>query len=1083
MKSILNYPTCQTLCAATVTAALMSAPVLADDIDVYTSQISSQQRPNLLFVLDYSGSMGDPITNADGTTSTKIDILKSAMTNVLDTNFNRLNVGLGSMYARNPTGIKWPISPLDGDAYDVDALIPTGTFTSKDIMLDMILNKNEGGATATVDALVEAAQYFSGSAVTHDDQDPFYVNRHRPDIWDNVLNEYSSGDPRASHPASYTPSTAFQVGASLPGYYSYCHIDGIDSSNPENTDGDDVFDLTGADPNSWCLVDSKPYYDCEYRSASTFGAVYEGGNSSPSGPHLSCKYTHEDAWVTPNYNSPIANECQVNAIVLISDGRPTTRNDNASLDVMAGMPASNCEDLSSTIFSGITNNAETGNCGPEIVKRLATTPQVSSVPESFVQTYTVGFDIADAGKDYLQRLADEGDGKFFNAAKPEDLTAALDEIIFDVLGGSESFVELALDTNKANFSHDNRTYFSLFEPSASQHWQGNLKGYYLNSSGLKDLNDLNATATSADGILRFADTAQSFWSDAVDGNEITSGGANEQLVGATRNIYTYTETSIPSTGVDLSSSNDYKLESGNAKVTDILLGLPSGSPLRDQYADWIHAAPMGAPLHSKAVSIDYPTQRVVYIMTNQGLLHAIDATKPNAADPDDTTGGEEVFAFMPRRLLSNVSRMIADDPADGHIYGLDGQITPWHDDTNNDGIVNNGEEVLLIFGMRRGGDSYYAMDVTDPADPTLMWEINSGQTDFAKMGESWSRMSLITVNKNGTDTDVLAFGGGYDAATLDPETSPKESKGAAIYMVDRDGSLVWHVDKDDDADLKYAIPSDLTIIDTDADGVADRIYVGDFGGQVWRIDFDDITNTPAVTLFADLDDGDHQPFFYPPSVAFNQAIPANFLSISLGSGNRTNPLLDNQINNFYMIRDLDTDKGAPTGTFTKIRSSNLYDATNNNIGSLDATTSQTARDALAAADGWKVALDTGEKSLSSVVTFEGKVLATTFQVDTVASADPCAFVSQGSLYIMDLKTGKPIKFFADGSENTGTLVAADRKTPLNTSAIPSSPQIVFPDNDPSATATDIDGKVQVVVGVETVDVINKNLVRVYWHAK
>ena len=150
--------------------------------------------------------------------------------------------------------------------------------------------------------------------------------------------------------------------------------------------------------------------------------------------------------------------------------------------------------------------------------------------------------------------------------------------------------------------------------------------------------------------------------------------------------------------------------------------------------------------------------------------------------------------------------------------------------------------MLLVFGMRRGGDSYYAMDVTDPAHPELKWEINGSQADFANLGETWSRMSLISVNRNGTSTDVLAFGGGYDAATLDPETSPVASKGNAIYMVDRDGSLVWHVDDTDDSDLIYAIPSDLSIIDTDQDGNADRIYVGDFGGQVWRVDFDDISN-------------------------------------------------------------------------------------------------------------------------------------------------------------------------------------------------------------------------------------------------
>ena len=1076
MQSILNR---QTLSAAAITAALTSTPVLADDIDIYTSQISSQQRPNLLFVLDYSSSMRDPIV-AGGLP--KIDILKNAMVTVLNDNFNRLNVGLGPMYASQTAGIKWPISPLDGDASDVDPAIPAGAFTSRDIILNRILSTNEGGGTATVDALVEAGQYFTGSEVTHGDNDANFVLRHEPNAWNSLNNRFTGGDHRSSHPVTYTPSNSFQASSLQPDFYSICVIKGVDETNPENTDGDQDFDLTGTDPSSSCFINSRAYYDCEHLTSND-NQVYESGDRPGEISHLRCRYPRNEAWTTPNYISPVASQCQANAIVLISDGQPTARTEGSSLDVAAGMPSTNCEDLGPTIFAGVGNAQVAGNCGPEVVERLASNPANPSIPESTVRTFTVGFDIEDAGREYLERLAAEGNGSFFDASQPGELTAAIDEIIVEVMSGTETFVELALDTNQANFSHDSRTYFSLFEPSANQSWRGNLKGYYLNSSGLRDLNNLDATTQSADdGVVRFSTTAQSFWSELPDGNEVTVGGANEQLAGATRNIYTYTGASIPSFGVDLSSSANYRLESGNALITDTLLGLPNGSPLRDTYADWIHTEPMGAPLHSKAVAIDYPNnQRVVYIMTNQGLLHAIDASKPNATDPDDATGGEELFAFMPRRLLSNVSRMIANDPAGGHIYGLDGQITPWHDDTNNDGIVNNGEEVLLVFGMRRGGDSYYAMDVTDPARPELKWEINGSQADFANLGETWSRMSLISVNRNGTNTDVLAFGGGYDAATLDPETSRVASKGNAIYMVDRDGSLVWHVDDTDDSDLIYAIPSDLSIIDTDQDGNADRIYVGDFGGQVWRVDFDDISTTPSVTLFADLDDGDHQPFFYPPSVAFNQATPSNFLSVTLGSGNRTNPLLAGQVNNFYMLRDLDTDKGGPDGTFTTIRSNTLYDATNNNIGSTDANQVTVARQALAAADGWKIALDPGEKSLSSVVTFEGRVLATTFQEDPSVAADPCSFSSLGNLYIVDLETAEPVQFFNDGSQTPGPHTANDRKTRVNTSGIPSSPVIVFPEADPTNPGDG--GQVQVVVGVETVDVINQSLVRVYWHAR
>ena len=46
---------------------------------------------------------------------------------------------------------------------------------------------------------------------------------------------------------------------------------------------------------------------------------------------------------------------------------------------------------------------------------------------------------------------------------------------------------------------------------------------------------------------------------------------------------------------------------------------------------------------------------------------------------------------------------------------------------------------------------------------------------------------------------------------------------------------------DSDADFKHpfmknAIPSDITVLDLNGDSFADRMYFGDMGGRVWRMD-------------------------------------------------------------------------------------------------------------------------------------------------------------------------------------------------------------------------------------------------------
>ncbi|WP_419835915.1 hypothetical protein [Endozoicomonas atrinae] len=113
------------------------------------------------------------------------------------------------------------------------------------------------------------------------------------------------------------------------------------------------------------------------------------------------------------------------------------------------------------------------------------------------------------------------------------------------------------------------------------------------------------------------------------------------------------------------------------------------------------------------------------------------------------------------------------------IYGLDGPITAWVNDTNgngqilrsNNGTAEPGEHVYLYLTMRRGGNNVYALDVTDRRNPVLKWVLrgntnNGGSTagDFGLLGQTWSSVKLARVKWNGSERDVLFFGGGYDPA-------------------------------------------------------------------------------------------------------------------------------------------------------------------------------------------------------------------------------------------------------------------------------------------------------------------------------
>lgn len=1030
----------------------VSLSAMADDIDVYLAQIAAQKKPNILFVLDYSGSMGWDIYGNRASISgndARIDILKNAMDELLENNFDRINAGIGSLFSTTTTGIRWPVSELNADANTIDPQIPAGQFTVRDIIKKQVNERSAGGWTATVDALVEAAQYFRGDPVTHNDANFNQADRHRPHQWHSGLQSYQDGNRSAALASTYSPSDAYNRDHSAT---YYCN-DYSSSGGPNYCEGKSLNN---------CLVRS-----VDDETTQGFDRL-----TNLWGNYQRCEYSRNTSWVGARYNSPITQSCQSNTIVLISDGQPTRINDGASLRSIVGSSLSGCEDLSSSVFGKSPGTAVNGNCGIEVLRALSGADLNPDIENSFVRTFTVGFNIDGAGQQYLRLLADAGKGEYFQANQPAELTEALNNIVDEVLGGSENFAQLSIDVDKASFAHNDRAYFSLFTPNIRRAWQGNMKGYFVGDSGLEDINGDGATKITDEG-LQFVESAQSFWSASSDGNDVSKGGASEQLINARRKLYTFTGDDISSNGEALRGVDANRLDKSNASITTELMGLPSGSGNRELALDWIQNAPMGDPLHTKSVSIDYGSRQVTYISTNQGLLHAFDTSNPSGRGAGDASGGEEIFAFMPKRLLANLPELYANTNETGHIYGLDGAITRWHDDTDNDGVVDSGESVLLIVGMRRGGNAYYAIDVSNPEFPRLNWVLDSNNTDFPELAQTWSRMSLINVNDGGNVRKLLAFAAGYDAAVQDAATGPTASLGNAIYMVDINGDQVWKVNDQDNAAMQYSIASDLTVIDTDGDKIADRLYVGDVAGQLWRVDFPNIQDTPAVTLLADLDDGNHQPFFYPPSVALNRSSMGNYLSISIGSGNRTNPLLSDTQNNFYMIRDTEISKGAPDSSFVTVLSGSLYDASANNIESSDNETARDAYNAMKSARGWKVSLLPGEKSLSSLVTFEGRLLATTFVADLTTLNDQCGYTTTSRFYAMDVDTAKPVRLLNSNTDPTATGQPLRSQLLLGTN-IPSSPVIVFPRNS---------GSVQVIVDKQTLGKFDQTINSVFWHAK
>jgi Tfp pilus tip-associated adhesin PilY1 len=333
---------------------------------------------------------------------------------------------------------------------------------------------------------------------------------------------------------------------------------------------------------------------------------------------------------------------------------------------------------------------------------------------------------------------------------------------------------------------------------------------------------------------------------------------------------------------------------------------------------------------------------------------------------------------------------------------VDGPITLWLDETATGAIPNNGvldvgagEKAYLFFGLRRGGQAYYALDVTNPDSPVLKWKITSSTSGFAHLGNTWSK-PVVAQLKWSTSPDpakthpIVVFGGGYNDSAANTETSG----GNAVYMVNAlTGTAIWKTEA-----MSNGVPSRIRVMDMDRNGSVDRLYFGDTGGKLWRVDLnhanfdtnpsnDNNLSEAKVYNIANLGGTgtDARMFFEEPSVAVFNGSGGLVATIAIGSGDRTNPIANTVHNKFFVLYDKNIFNLTVAPTVVT-------------VSDLDGTFPVTAtRLADPTFKGWEKGFTsttstTGEKVLSTATTYQGKVLFTTFGTrapDDTVPPDAC----------------------------------------------------------------------------------------------
>ncbi len=766
------------------------------------------------------------------------------------------------------------------------------------------------------------------------------------------------------------------------------------------------------------------------------------------------------------YQQPTFDVCAKNFNIVLTDGVPTQDADTPGL-------VDTLPNWGTTVgYAGCTGTGD-GHCLDDLAAYMYEEDISPTEPGTQqVITNTIGFAI---DLPILEETALRGKGTYFQADDVESLTLTLLDIVSNVTDRSLSFAAPAVAVNSFNRTQNlNDLYMTTFAAQPKTRWPGNVKKYRIKNNVIVDKNGIPAV-NDLTGF--FYDTAQSYWSAEADGQSVVKGGAVENMpepsarklyTDNTSGVLTAASNALHPTNVNSFTLTDFGL-TGSPEEPGIeeLIRWARGEDVLDEDSDPATTSRkfMGDPLHSQPAAVVYGGTEanpdvVVFAATNDGYVHAINATN-----------GQEIWSFMPKEHLTNLLRLFFNPDASYKNYGVDGDIVPVVADRDEDGVIEpaDGDFVHIIFGMRRGGSAFYSLDVTNKNSPKVNWRI-----DASAFGQSWSRPTIARVDIDAaefdsanTDKAVVIFGGGYDSVhdTLAHPASP-DASGAGVYMLDLvSGNIIWRAGPDSGANLTLdpgtrpglsrAIATQVRVIDVNGDGFADRMYASDLGGQILRFDIfkgkdpDGFGTDALVTggVIAQLGaeglaaptDAETRKFFTAPDVSvFNDNIQnRRFIAISLGSGYRPHPLDNTPTEKFFSIRD--------KAVFIQLTQDqyNNYDIVK--LDDLVEVSGQVGAQIGNSKRGWQFTLPTDEKVMSTSVTFNNEVFFIGFAPDDAAAATCSAGVGSNTLYRVSIVNGDPI---VNNLDNVVEGTEDDlRRTELRQGGIAPSPRFLFPSPD------------------------------------
>jgi type IV pilus assembly protein PilY1 len=418
-------------------------------------------------------------------------------------------------------------------------------------------------------------------------------------------------------------------------------------------------------------------------------------------------------------------------------------------------------------------------------------------------------------------------------------------------------------------------------------------------------------------------------------------------------------------------------------------------------------------------------QGMVYVGANDGMLHAFNADN-----------GAESWSYIPSMLLPKLYKLADKNYGSNHTYFVNGSPQ------QGEAYFDDKWHTLLVGGLAAGGRGYYALDVTDPASPKVLWEFTSDTSkgapyiSDADLGYSYG-IPIITKLSDGTWAVLVTSG--YN------NVSPGNGGGHLWVLNAKTGAVIKKISTGVGSDSAAVAgsgctaapcPSGLSRISAWMDNVninntVTQVYGGDLFGNVWRFDLSKLQasgGTATVQLLATLQGPTNKPQPVSSWIELGYANSSHIVYVGTGRYLGVPDINNKEVQTIYAIKDPLTGT-SPTASLYGNPRATACSATlkincfmkqtfTDTSGVRTVASSMTYATNLSAMSGWFIDLPEEGERINTDSTLQLGLLV--FVSNIPNNANACGTGGSAYLNYLDYKTGLTVRTATD----VGVLLAS-----------------------------------------------------------